>query len=93
VIMPVAQALSGRIVQRLLGFWVLWHTYGGTMSALIDEGVMSRAKVYQNRSDFVAAFGVNVEDWQPELAALLRSSDAASQLGSPARSSARAARP
>lgn len=68
---PLARRVAANTIQRLLGFWVLWHTYG-SLSAIVDAGLMKRATVYKARADFVDVFGVNVEDWLPEIAEQLR---------------------
>lgn len=81
LIEPVAARASGHVVQRCLGFWVLWHAYGGNLSTLVEAGVISRSGAYGQRADFVAVFGVNVEDFLPELGQLLTTSTAAETLG------------
>jgi hypothetical protein len=81
VINPVAKKWAGTTVQRLLGFWVIWHTYGD-LSALVETGLMSRTTAYRQRAEFVRIFGVNVEDFQPEVAAVLASQRSA-RVGAP----------
>ena len=61
---PLARNLARGMVQRLMGFWVLWNTYG-SIQGLVDSGLMNRSSVYRQRADFLAVFGVNVEDWLP----------------------------
>jgi len=77
---PAATKLAGGTVQRLLGFWVLWHAYGD-LSSLVDRGILSRSGVYKQRNQFRALFGVNVEDWAPELAAAIAASSMRGTLG------------
>lgn len=84
---PLAKIWATNTVSRLLGFWVLWHSYG-TLSGLVDAGIMSRAAAYRNRADFVQVFGCNVEDFQPVAAAAvavaMRSSTEPVPVGDPA---------
>jgi hypothetical protein len=61
---------AGYKLQRLLGFWFVWHTFGGlngTAAAL----QLTKAGLHRQRHEFLEAFGVKVEDFAPELAALL----------------------
>ena len=71
LVRPVAKRYAGHKVQRLLGFWVLWHSHGN-MSALVASGILSRSGAYTQRAEFLRVFGVNVEDWHPELGVQLR---------------------
>lgn len=66
---PVALRVSVNRVQRLLGFWVLVHTYGGVHQVRV---IYSEPTWWRLRKEFRDAFGVEVEDWAPEAAALLR---------------------
>ena len=66
----VAGEVAGFTVQRLLGFWVLWHTAGG-LEPLIAQGVISRAGVYAQRSQFHRVMHVEVEHFWPAAAAVL----------------------
>jgi hypothetical protein len=70
IIAPIASRWAGHKVTRLLGFWLVWHTYG-SISALVDAGMFPRQTVYRLRSEFVEVFGVNVEDFDPDLAAVI----------------------
>lgn len=65
---PVAAGVARNTVQRLLGFWMLWHLYGG-QDACIAKGVMSQTGSYRQRSEFHRVFGVDVQDWCPDMAA------------------------
>ena len=65
VVEPLAKHAASSTVMRLLGFWVLWNSFG-SVAALVEAGVMSRANVYRCRNDFRSLFGVEVEDFQPE---------------------------
>ena len=65
------QRVKGVAVARSLGFWIMWHTYGG-FAGLVDSGLMSRRTVYYGESDFKAAFGRGPDEWQPALAEAVR---------------------
>jgi hypothetical protein len=60
-----------RDVQRLLGLWVIWHSFGG-LDGLIAQRVISQTGVYVQRNEFRDVFGVDVEDFMPDQAASLR---------------------
>jgi hypothetical protein len=68
VIGPVAAHMAGNTVQRLLGFWMLWHSFGG-LKPLIDAGIISRAGVYTQRNEFRRVMGVDVDELWPQIAA------------------------
>lgn len=68
LLMPIVQRWAGHRVTRLLGFWVVWHTYG-SVRAIVDAGLYPRQTVYRMRSEFEQTFGMPVDDWDPELAA------------------------
>lgn len=67
----VTGSVARSTVQRLLGFWVLWHVYGG-MDAMVAAGVASQSSAYRNRTEFLEVFGVDVENFAPAIAAKLR---------------------
>lgn len=64
---PIARKVAGHQVQRLLGFWVLWHSFGG-MEPLLAAKIIARTGVYVQRKEFRKAFGIDVEDFWPEIA-------------------------
>lgn len=64
VVAPAARKYAGHRVQRLLGFWVLWHTFGGRQG-LQAAGLLSRGGLYGQRQEFAEVFGVPVEDFGP----------------------------
>jgi hypothetical protein len=66
VVEPLARKWAGHKVQRLVGFWLMWHTMGG-MEGLIASGLWSRGNLYVQRSEFDDVFGVEVEAWMPDL--------------------------
>jgi hypothetical protein len=67
---PVAMQVAGHQVQRLLGFWVLWHMMGGV------EGVrlvgLPDNSIRRTRKEFEQVFNHKVEDFLPPLAAAIR---------------------
>jgi len=69
---PVARVAAGAIVQRLTGFWVLWHTHGGTVAGVVAGTGISRGGVYRQLDEFERVFGVKPDEWHPEVAAMLR---------------------
>lgn len=79
VVGPVSKKLAGHAIQRLLGFWVLSQTYG-ELDGLIEAGLISRSGVYGQRREFRRMFGVDVDDWHPEIGALLFGGGVAEQL-------------
>lgn len=60
-----AQGFTAQAVARLVGFWVLWHISGGE-SGLRDIG-WPRNTIWRNRKDFQRVFGVEVQDYLPEM--------------------------
>lgn len=67
---PLAGQSPGHTIQRLLGFWMIWHTFGD-LHAIVAAGMLKRDGVYRSRADFLKVFGCNVEDFNPELAAVI----------------------
>jgi len=39
-----AVGAAGHVVQRLLGFWMLWHADGGDRDRLLASGVTSQSR-------------------------------------------------
>jgi hypothetical protein len=66
IVQPVAQRVAGNSVQRLLGFFMLWHAYGG-FQGLLDARVISQTGVYVTRKEFREVFGVDVDEFLPEV--------------------------
>lgn len=64
---PVAHGIARNTVQRLLGFYVLWHIFGG-QQALMSSGAVSTSSCYRQMHEFRHVFGCDVQDWCPELA-------------------------
>lgn len=61
---------SGFVVQRLLGFWVLWHSFGG-VGGMVQSGAVSKSGAYAQRKQFRHVFGCDVADWMPKAAAAI----------------------
>lgn len=68
---PVADSIALSTVQRLLGFWLMWHIAGG-MQAGLDAGFWSKASAYRLRDEFQSVFGTDVDEFLPELSAVVR---------------------
>lgn len=71
----ISRGVARSSVQRLLGFWVMWHLYGG-LQGILSHGVMAQSTAYRQVTEFRAVFGQEVEDWSPALAAAIRSAAA-----------------
>lgn len=65
---PLAKEVGGGVIQRLVGFWVMWHLAGG-LEPLLAKGWVSRASVYRSRNEFHRHMGVEVEAFWPEAVA------------------------
>ena len=65
-----AAFVAGYVVQRLLGFWVMWHLAGG-LEPLIARRWITRSWVYRQRSQFHKVMGVEVEHFWVEAAEVL----------------------
>ena len=70
VVGPAARVYAGHKIQRLLGYWVLWHAMGGR-DGLLKAQMLSRPGEWSQRSEFRAVFGVEVQDFMPEIAVRL----------------------
>lgn len=46
-------------VQRLLGFWIMWHRYGG-VHPLAESGMIAYSTIYRQINEFRAMFGLDV---------------------------------
>lgn len=71
---PVAKGVARGTVQRLMGFWLIWHLYGGAddIENLVKAQVASRASAYRNKTEFYAVFGMTVDEFAPDLAREVR---------------------
>lgn len=67
---PAAFA-AGYVVQRLLGFWVMWHLAGGLEPLLAEKRWLARSWVYRQRAQFHQVMGVEVEYFWQEAAEVL----------------------
>jgi hypothetical protein len=65
-----AGLIAGAQVQKLLGFWLMWHIAGG-LEPLIARRWLSRAGVYAQRALFRRVMGVEVENFWPEAVAFM----------------------
>ena len=79
---PLAARYAARVIQRLLGLWVLNATYGSAF-ALVEAGVISRAGVYKQAAEFKDVFGVEMDEFLPDVAARLHESGLALKVGYP----------
>lgn len=77
---PLTSRVAGHMIQRLLGFWVMQATYGDPF-ALVEAGLSGRANVYKQIGEFRDVFGVEPEDFLPELAERLHDSGLAVKVG------------
>lgn len=73
-VFEAARKGAGHRVQRALGFWVVWHYWGG-LDSMVASGLWSRSGVYNQMSDFRALFGIEVADAWPDAVAGLRHID------------------
>lgn len=67
----IGHGMARTAVQRLMGYWVMWHLLGG-LEGLISSGSMSSASAYRQRTEFAKVFGVSVEEFAPDLARQIR---------------------
>lgn len=67
LVRPFAQKVAGHQIQRLMGYWFLWHYFGGK-KALLDMGMLTEPSEKRQRRQFRQTFGVEVDDFFPELA-------------------------
>lgn len=66
--------IARQTVQRLMGFWFLWHLYGAEedIQRLVRGQVMGQTTAYRQKVEFYAVFGVPVGDFLPDLAKMIR---------------------
>ena len=72
---PFAKGVARQTVQRLMGFWLMWHLYGcegDNVQPLIDRGVMAKSTAYRQKVEFYAVFGETVDAFLPDLAVVVR---------------------
>jgi len=60
--------VARQTVQRLMGFWLMFHLYGGTVAGLLEAGVMTSATAYRQMHEFREVFGMDVREFAPDLA-------------------------
>lgn len=68
VVGPLVHGVALHKVQRLLGYWVLWHSFGSSAD-VVKRGGMSRTNEFVTRGEFREVFGVDVDEFLPEHAA------------------------
>jgi hypothetical protein len=69
---PLAKEVAGATVQRMVGFWVMWHLAGG-FEGLLATGWLSQTAVYRSRGEFHRIMGMEVEAFWPEAIAFIES--------------------
>lgn len=62
---PWAMRYSSTVVQRHLGYWLMWTQVPGGRAEIVDRGWMSRRTAYAAEADFRRIFGVPVEEFDP----------------------------
>lgn len=67
---PLPSLYGTNAVQRLVGFFVIWHMFGGIEP--MRKAGWAETTIWRARKDFRLAFGIEVEDAWPELAATAR---------------------
>jgi hypothetical protein len=60
-----SEGAPGHRIQRMVGFWVLWHMFGG-QEALEASGRWSRGGIYRQRQEFRETFNCDVDNWETE---------------------------
>lgn len=68
---PVAGRVAGHMVERLLGFWLMWQFYGGA-DGIIEAKVLARTTVYRQRVEFQHVYGVDVSEFLPDIALAIK---------------------
>jgi hypothetical protein len=68
---PVAGRVAGHMVERLLGFWLMWQFYGGA-DGIIGAGVLARTTVYRQRVEFQHVYGMDVSEFLPDVAQAIK---------------------
>ena len=68
LVASAGRVYAGHKIQRLLGYWVLVHAMGGR-EGLVKARMISRVGEWNQQTEFRAVFGVEVEDFMPEIAA------------------------
>lgn len=61
------QEVAGHQFQRLLGFWVCWHVFGG-LNGMIETGLWSQSGTYEQLKQFKETYGCTPDELLPELA-------------------------
>lgn len=61
-VQPVASGYARQVTQRLLGFAMLWHIFGG-FHEIIDAGAVAQSTAYREAKEFRQVFGMTVEEF------------------------------
>lgn len=61
---PVTKKYAGTVIERLLGYWVLVHTFGGR-EEVVEMGLLGKATAYKREAEFEKVFGKTVYDLPP----------------------------
>jgi len=56
-----------RIVERCVGYWLLWSQVEGGRREILERGWMSRRTAYDREAEFRAVFGMELEEFSPEI--------------------------
>lgn len=55
------------MVERCVGYWLLWSQIEGGRGEILERGWMSRRTLFDREAEFRAVFGVRVEHFNPEI--------------------------
>jgi hypothetical protein len=67
---PAVHVVATNTLQRLVGFWVMWHLMG-ERDGLRAIGYQDKA-IQRSRKEFQHAFGMSVDEFWPEAVELIR---------------------
>lgn len=68
----IAAGTARGVVQRLCGFWLFWHMYGG-VKGILSSGAGSESSTYRQLREFERVFGMTPDEFAPDLAEQVRS--------------------
>jgi hypothetical protein len=60
---PMAEAYARRATSDLIGFWVLWHVYGG-FEGLEQRYGMHKSTIWRKVAKFRKAFGAHPDEYR-----------------------------
>lgn len=61
VVEPAARVVARTMVADLIGFWTIWHLYGGFEG--MERYGYSRATIYRKIKRFRRVFGTHPDEW------------------------------